>query len=57
MLDTCATVAQALETLDSLNPDGWTWHFFICDREGNTAIVKFPEGQSRIYTGDTAGRK
>jgi choloylglycine hydrolase len=54
LLDTCATVAQALDTLESFTLDGWTWHFFICDRVGNTAIVEFPEGQSRIYTEDTA---
>jgi choloylglycine hydrolase len=52
LLDTCATVAEALETLDTIALDGWTWHFFLCDRDGNMAIVEFPEGQSNIYTGD-----
>jgi len=52
LLDTCATVAQALETLETVALDGWTWHFYLCDRSGNTAIVEFPEGQSHIYTGN-----
>ena len=52
LLDTCATIEQALETLETITLDGWTWHFFLCDRNGNTAIVEFPEGQSRVYTGD-----
>jgi len=51
VLDTCATVSEALATLETVALDGWSWHFLLCDRQGATAVVEFPEGEMVIRTG------
>jgi len=32
--------------------DGWNWHFFVADRNGNCASISFILGQPVIHTGD-----
>lgn len=50
VLDTCATVDEALNTLNELVIDGHClWHFFLADQSGKAAIVEFIEGKTLIY--------
>ena len=51
-LDNHESVEQVLATLSQIMLDGWTWHFFTCDKSGNCAAIEFVEGQTHIYTGD-----
>ena len=52
-LDNYATVEQVLSNLSSIVPDGWYWHFFVSDREGNAAAIEFVDGEVYAYSGDT----
>jgi hypothetical protein len=46
-------VEEVLSNLSTIALDGWTWHFFVSDQEGNTAVIEFLDGNLAVYTGDT----
>lgn len=52
-LDNYASVEEVLSNLSTIVLDGWRWHFFVSDREGNTAAIEFVDGDLRVYTGDS----
>ncbi|MGD9001183.1 MAG: linear amide C-N hydrolase, partial [Anaerolineae bacterium] len=52
-LDNYATVEEVLSNLSTIVLDGWFWHFFVSDREGNTAAIEFVDGVLTVYTGDS----
>ena len=52
-LDNYASVDQVLSNLSTIVLDGWWWHFFLSDREGNTAAIEFIDGDLYVYTGDS----
>jgi hypothetical protein len=45
-------VEEVLSNLSAIGLDGWWWHFFVSDREGNTAAIEFLDGDLNVYTGD-----
>ena len=52
-LDNYASVEEVLSNLSNIVLDGWWWHFFVSDREGNTAAIEFLDGDLTVYTGDS----
>jgi len=52
ILDNCMTVEEAVQCAKDIEIDGWGWHFFIGDGEGNTAAVDFVDDEVLIYTGE-----
>ncbi len=52
-LDNYASVEEVLSSLSNIVLDGWWWHFFVSDREGNTAAIEFLDGNLTVYTGDS----
>jgi penicillin V acylase-like amidase (Ntn superfamily) len=52
-LDNYASVEQVLSNLSTIVPDGWQWHFFVSDRDGNTAAIEFLDGDLTVYAGDS----
>ncbi|MEW6335780.1 MAG: linear amide C-N hydrolase [Acidobacteriota bacterium] len=54
LLDTCATVEDALASVATALPDGHCqWHWFIADRSGRAAVVEFLRGKTVVHTGTT----
>jgi hypothetical protein len=52
-LDNYASVEEVLSNLSTIVLEGWTWHFFVSDRDGNTAAIEFVDGDLNVYTGDS----
>lgn len=52
-LDNYASVEEVLSNLSTIVLDGWWWHFFVSDRDGNTAAIEFVDGDLTVYTGDS----
>jgi len=52
-LDNCATVAEALATLNriSIVPALAKLHYLVCDRDGDAAVVEFIDGRLVTYSG------
>lgn len=44
-LDNFSTVDEVIDNLDSILPIGWVWHFFIADKNGNSASIEFEKGK------------
>jgi len=55
LLDTCASVAQALSALETVRIAQATGliHLFLLDNNAHTAIVEFLEGTTHIYHGES----
>ncbi len=53
VLDNCSTVQEVIQCAYSIAMDGWNWHFFVADREGNCASIAFILGRPVIHTGDS----
>jgi penicillin V acylase-like amidase (Ntn superfamily) len=54
-LDNCRTVAEVLATDKQIRISPtmpMPLHFFVCDREGNAAVVEFLDGKLVCHTGD-----
>jgi len=49
MLDNCSNIEDAVQCAYDFEIDGWGWHYFIGDAEGNTAAVAFIEGEVVIH--------
>ena len=52
-LDNYASVEEVLANLSNIVLDGWTWHFFVSDRGGNTAAVEFIDGEPYTYADES----
>lgn len=52
-LDNYASVDEVLSNLSTITLDGWWWHFFVSDRDGNTAAIEFLDGNLTVYSGDS----
>jgi choloylglycine hydrolase len=50
-LDKYATVEEVLSNISTITLDGWTWHFFVSDKDGNSAAIEFIDGILNISTG------
>ena len=51
VLDNCSTVEEALGCARGIEIDGWGWHFFVGDRNGNCAAIDFLDGQVVVNQG------
>ena len=53
LLDSFATVDEALQSLERALPEGHCrWHFFLADRGGRAAVVEFSKAGARVYHGE-----
>jgi choloylglycine hydrolase len=53
-LDNYATVAEVIEHLDDLRPDGEGWHYLVADSTGACAVIEYPDGKPAVYSGEAA---
>lgn len=51
-LDNCATVDEVIRNAHDINQQGWAWHYFVTDRDGNCAIIEYLEGEVVVHTGE-----
>lgn len=52
-LDNFNSVNEVLVNLSNIGLDGWNWHFFIADKEGETAAIEFIDGVAIVHTKNT----
>lgn len=52
-LDNFETVAQVIKSTAKIMIDGRTWHFFVTDRHGNSAVIEFIKGEVVVHSGDS----
>ena len=52
ILDNFTTTAEAIKCASEIEIDGWGWHFFVGDAQGNTAAIEFLNGEIIIHTGE-----
>jgi penicillin V acylase-like amidase (Ntn superfamily) len=50
ILDSFTSVKEVVESLSSFTIDGWPWHFFVSDAEGNNTCIDFVDGTPTFYT-------
>jgi choloylglycine hydrolase len=51
-LDRCATVEEVIRNAHDINQDGWSWHYFVTDGDGNCAIIEYLRGEVVVHAGD-----
>jgi penicillin V acylase-like amidase (Ntn superfamily) len=51
-LDNFATVAEVVEHIDDLRPDGEGFHHLVSDAAGDCAVIEYEDGRPLIYTGE-----
>jgi choloylglycine hydrolase len=51
ILDNYSTTEEAVSCASEIEIDGWGWHFFVGDAQGNTAAIAFVNGEPLVYTG------
>ncbi len=44
-LDNCATLDEVIRNANDINLQGWSWHYFVADRNGDCAVIEFLEGE------------
>lgn len=52
-LDNFETAAQVIESTSKIMIDGRTWHFFVTDRQGNSAAIEYIKGKVVVHSGDS----
>lgn len=52
ILDNFCTLDDALEAAHSIQVEGWQWHYFVGDAQGNCASVEFIDGEVVIHQGE-----
>lgn len=52
ILDTAATLDEALACAKTFEIDGWGWHFFLGDKDGNCAVIDFVDGRVVVHRGE-----
>jgi len=51
-LDSFETIDQVVQSAHDLSIEGWSWHFFTADRNGNAAVIEFLDGKVVVYKGE-----
>jgi len=51
ILDNFSSVDEALAMASDIEIDGWGWHYFLGDSNGNTAAVSFVDGKLLAHQG------
>ncbi|MBU2552980.1 MAG: linear amide C-N hydrolase [Bacteroidetes bacterium] len=49
-LDNFSSVTELLDNLSAIGMDGWNWHFFISDKQGESASIEFIDGIAMVNT-------
>jgi len=49
LLDNCSSLDEVIQSANSINLQGWSWHYFITDKNGNCAIIEFLEGDVVVH--------
>jgi len=49
-LDNFNSVEEVLRNLPNIGLDGWNWHFFIADKQGESAGIEFIDGVAIVNT-------
>lgn len=54
ILDNYASVDEVIDFVDktTIDGEGFNWHFFVCDKNANRAIIEFINGKTVIYKND-----
>jgi len=52
VLDNYETIDQVIQSAHDFTIDGWTWHFFTADRNGNAAVIEFLDGEVKVFKDD-----
>lgn len=52
ILDTCGSVAEAVEAASAVAVDGWGWHFLAADQSGAAAVIEFLDGKVVVHSGE-----
>jgi choloylglycine hydrolase len=52
VLDNYETIDQVIQSAHDFTIDGWTWHFFTADRNGNAAVIEFLDGEVKVFKED-----
>jgi len=52
-LDNHKTVDQVIRSASEIAMDGWDWHFFTADANGDCASIEFLEGKPVVHTGES----
>lgn len=50
ILDNCKATDEAIGCAYAFEIDGWGWHFFVGDAQGNTAAIAFIGGKVVVHT-------
>ena len=51
VLDNSASLDDAINSTNEVVLDGWTWHYFLGDADGNTATLAFIDGEVVVHRG------
>ncbi len=51
ILDNFSTLEEAIQCASDIEIDGWGWHFFVGDNQGNTAAIAFADGKVVVHKG------
>jgi len=49
LLDNYATLDEVIQNIDNINLQGWSWHYFVTDKNGNCGIIEFLNGEVVIH--------
>jgi len=52
ILDNYSTTEEAIRCASEIEIDGWGWHFFVGDAQGNCAAIAFIDGNVIVNTGE-----
>ncbi len=53
VLDNYSTTEEVIQSASEFQIDGWTWHYFISDKDGNCASLEFLNGKIIVHKGAT----
>lgn len=51
ILDNYSALDEAIKCASEIEIDGWGWHYFVGDNQGNTAAIAFIDGEVIIHKG------
>lgn len=52
VLDNFATIDDAVKAAREIELEGWGWHFFVGDGEGNCAAIDFVDNEAVVHRGE-----
>lgn len=52
VLDNFKSIDQVVQSAHDLTIEGWSWHFFAADQDGNAVVIEFLDKKVVIFKGD-----